>query len=44
MTTYLAVEIFHSVHGEAYHAGIPHVFLPDLEIVTCDVNGATLTF
>ena len=27
MVTYPIVEIFHSVQGEAFHAGIPHVFI-----------------
>ena len=27
MTKYPVVEIFHSVQGEAFHAGIPHVFV-----------------
>ena len=27
MSTYPIVEIFHSVQGEAFHAGIPHVFI-----------------
>ncbi len=27
MTKYPIVEIFHSVQGEAFHAGVPHVFI-----------------
>ena len=27
MTSYPIVEIFHSVQGEAFHAGVPHVFI-----------------
>ncbi len=43
MVTYPIVEIFHSVQGEAFHAGIPHVS-SGLEIVTLDVNGVILIF
>ena len=41
MNIYPVVEIFHSVQGEDFSAGIPHVFI-DLVIVIYDVNGVIL--
>ena len=45
MTTYPIVEIFHSVQGEAFHAGIPHVFIRfgncNLRCEWCDTDFMT---
>ena len=42
MTTYPIVEIFHSVQGEAFHSGVPHVFIRfgncNLRCEWCDTN------
>lgn len=42
MTSYPIVEIFHSVQGEAYHMGKPHVFIRfgncNLRCEWCDTN------
>ena len=42
MPTYPIVEIFHSVQGEAFHTGVPHVFIR-FGIVTFAVNGVIPT-
>ena len=45
--TYPIVEIFHSVQGEAFHAGIPHVFIRfgtcNLRCEWCDTDFMTFT-
>ena len=45
MTKYPIVEIFHSVQGEAFHAGIPHVFIRfgncNLRCEWCDTDFLT---
>ena len=45
MKTYPIVEIFHSVQGEAFHAGIPHVFIRfgncNLRCEWCDTDFLT---
>jgi organic radical activating enzyme len=45
MTSYPIVEIFHSVQGEAFHAGIPHVFIRfgncNLRCEWCDTDFMT---
>ena len=45
MVTYPIVEIFHSVQGEAFHAGIPHVFIRfgncNLRCEWCDTDFLT---
>ena len=45
MSTYPIVEIFHSVQGEAFHAGIPHVFIRfgncNLRCEWCDTDFLT---
>ena len=45
MTSYPIVEIFHSVQGEAFHAGIPHVFIRfgncNLRCEWCDTDFLT---
>ena len=45
MTAYPIVEIFHSVQGEAFHAGIPHVFIRfgncNLRCEWCDTDFMT---
>ena len=45
MATYPIVEIFHSVQGEAFHAGIPHVFIRfgncNLRCEWCDTDFLT---
>jgi len=45
MTSYPIVEIFHSVQGEAFHAGIPHVFIRfgncNLSCEWCDTDFLT---
>ena len=45
MASYPIVEIFHSVQGEAYHAGIPHVFIRfgncNLRCEWCDTDFLT---
>ena len=42
MGTYPIVEIFHSVQGEAFHSGVPHVFIRfgncNLRCEWCDTN------
>lgn len=42
MATYPIVEIFHSVQGEAFHSGVPHVFIRfgncNLRCEWCDTN------
>ena len=47
MVTYPIVEIFHAVQGEAYHAGIPHVFVRfgncNLRCEWCDTDFLTYT-
>ena len=42
MPTYPIVEIFHSVQGEAFHTGVPHVFI---RFGNCNLaaNGVTQT-
>ena len=45
MTTYPIVEIFHSVQGEAFHSGVPHVFIRfgncNLRCEWCDTDFLT---
>jgi organic radical activating enzyme len=45
MTSYPIVEIFHSVQGEAFHSGIPHVFIRfgncNLRCEWCDTDFLT---
>lgn len=45
MTNYPIVEIFHSVQGEAFHSGIPHVFIRfgncNLRCEWCDTDFLT---
>ena len=45
MAKYPIVEIFHSVQGEAFHAGIPHVFIRfgncNLRCEWCDTDFLT---
>ena len=45
MSTYPIVEIFHSVQGEAFHTGVPHVFIRfgncNLRCEWCDTDFLT---
>ena len=45
--TYPIVEIFHSVQGEAFHTGMPHVFIRfgncNLRCEWCDTDFLTYT-
>ena len=45
MPTYPIVEIFHSVQGEAFHTGVPHVFIRfgncNLRCEWCDTDFLT---
>ncbi|MEC9393466.1 MAG: 7-carboxy-7-deazaguanine synthase QueE, partial [Candidatus Thermoplasmatota archaeon] len=47
MQTYPIVEIFHSVQGEAFHTGMPHVFIRfgncNLRCEWCDTDFLTYT-
>ncbi|RPG77719.1 MAG: radical SAM protein [Euryarchaeota archaeon TMED248] len=42
MTSYPIVEIFHSIQGEAFHMGVPHIFIRfgncNLRCEWCDTN------